>query len=66
MSTMRSGREIRSIVDQARSFTNGSKAYEIGIDDVNEDPYMPGGIMGDKAYKTQGSQSLHEIQELRK
>jgi hypothetical protein len=58
---MRSGREIRSIVEQARSFTNGSKAYEMDMDASNEDPYMPGGIMGDKGYKTQGSQSLHEI-----
>jgi len=52
MSTMRSGREIRSIVEQARSFTNGSKAYDMVEDASNEDPYMPGGIMGDKGYKT--------------
>ena len=42
---MRSGREIRQIVEQARSFGNGSKAYDMVMDDSAEDPYMPGGIM---------------------
>ena len=41
MSTMRSGREIRHIVENARNFTNGSK-YDMGLDDGSEDLYGMG------------------------
>ena len=36
---MRSGREIRAIVENARSFTNGSKAYDMALDDNADDLY---------------------------
>ena len=43
MSTLRTGREIRSIVEQARALSGSGKPknYDMVMDDTTEDPYMP-------------------------